>query len=507
MSVVSRLANSVFTSLAGYVGAEEQHPRELYKLQRYYYENNALYDRLHAALYSVGADTQSLRPIRNPANRAVEFYAAKLWPGDLAEAFEIKAEQEAIVEPIQQVWKWSNWAANKQVAARWFALDGDLLIKVVQNTDMDQVYLQLIEAQYLSDFDTDHRDYLTYIRLDLPQVRRQGDELKPYTLTEVWDKRLQTYRTWQHTKPADTPLEQLGTPTREEEMSAFGIDFLPFVHAKFRDIGEKRGVGCFTHAIDKIDEANRIATRLHQMLYRHNSNTWAVTADAFDKSGRPIPPPTVSTTSRATPGRDSAGNVLNEDQAEALGEKIVGLPSGWQLQSLVPQLQYAAALSILQDHMTEIEQDLPELAWYRLRQMGRDLSGRAVRLLLGDAVAKASEARGNAVAALVRANQMALTIGQNAGLFDGLGTYESGALEHTIKLPEILPLNEIEELEKLQVKGNLGVPQEQLWDEMGYSEEEIAKMRGMAEAGASIGERMLRNFETQFGGGGFGERE
>lgn len=460
---------SVYTSLAAYLGDEERHAREMYRLLDAYYEANGLYDRLHLELTHVNGDTEALRGLRNPANRAVEFYAAKLWP-----ELTLHAEQDAIVEPIQQVWTWSNWAAKKQVAARWFALHGDLFLKVVRSSDRDRVYFQLIRAEYVTDFDVDERGYLVYIRLDVPLTRREGDAERRVTWTEVWDKAGDSYRVWEHEQREDTPLERLGTPQESLSMVGdFGIDFLPFVWAPFRDIGRQRGVGCFTHVLDKIDEANRVATRLHQMQFRHAGGVWALEADLVDALGRPIPPPTI--------GKDAK----NADGEVELGqERLIRLPGGWHLKSLVPQIQYEAALQILEAHVQELERDLPELAYYRLRESS-DLSGRAIRLLLTDLVDKATEARGNALAALVRADQMALTIGARAGIpaFAGVGEYEAGALDHEIELPDVIPLSEIERLEALGLKRDvLALPTVRLQKEAGYTDEEIADIATEREA-------------------------
>lgn len=485
-----RGTKTAYTSPAAAVIAE-RHPRELYRLLRYYVENNGLYDEMYQALYRVSQEHESLRPLRNPANRVVEFYAAKLWPGQLHEAFDITADKkEEIIPAIEQVWQWSNWEAQKQVAARWFASYGDLFLKVVQSQDRERVYFQALEPEYVTDFDTDERNYLTYIRIDVPRQRREGDETKGYTHTEVWDKATQTYRVWEHTRPEDTDLRQLGRPVVSEPMSTYGIDFLPFVHAKFRDVGEARGVSAFTHALDKIDEANRMATRLHQMLFRHNNALWVLEANAVDAAGRPMPAPQLPT--------DSKGEVLLGDS------RIARLPGNAKLSSQVPQLQYGEALQILDAMMDELQRDLPELAYYALREQTA-ISGRAVRLLLGDALDKAEEARGNALAALKRANEMALTIGAHAKLkdFTAIGTWENGDYEHTIELPPIIPLSEMEELETLEAKRTaLDIPTETLWEEAGYSEDEIATMKTLREQGNSLGERLLRNFETQFGGGG-----
>ncbi len=498
--MASRLTSiQAYTSLAAQLADEAQPPREMYRLMYSYFLNNGLYDSLHDYLAKVNGDTESLRPLRNPANRVVEFYATHLWPGSLDEAFIIHAERDAIVEPIQQVWEWSNWAARKQVAARWYSLYGDMFIKIAQTADRERVYQQLIAPEYVTEFDTDERGYLTYIRLDVPQTRRDGDDEIEYTRTEVWNKPENSYRLWEHTQGEDTELGQLGTPKEALAITEFGIDFVPFVHAKFRDIGEDRGLGCFEHCIDKIDEANRVATRLHQMLFRHHGGTWTVEADIVDKANRPIPPPKFEKNA--------------DDEIELGNETIIPLPSGWHLQSLVPNIQYTAALDILNAHMAELQQDLPELAYYTIREHS-DLSGRAIRLLLSDVIDRVKEARDNAVSCFVRANQMALTIGKVAGVFRrGIGSYKAGDFEHTLELPDALPLTEIEQLETLAAKKELfGLATRRLLEEHGYTEDQIAEIlkeiadqqtaddaRSMQQS--SVGEQLLRGFESQFGGG------
>lgn len=498
-----------YRSIACYLQAQasqEAAPREWYKMLRAYYENNGLYDQLYEYMRAMATDAagrvdygaleQALCGLRNPAYRAVEFYAMHLWPGDLDTAFRIETDKERLADAIMQVWQWSNWAVKKQVAARWYARDGDLFIKVVQPEGVPRVYFQLIEAQYVSDFEEDERGYMTYCRIDVPQWRRNGDKVESYTRTEVWDKAGGDMRIWEHDKGLDAALARLGPPTQMRPLADMGIDFVPIVRAPFADVGEKRGASCFGHVLDKIDEANRQATRLHQMLFRHNDNIWAVQSDFVDPSGRPIPPPTLSTTTR------TRGDGTTEEQVELNGSKLARLPSGWKLQSLVPTLQYADALAILTAHMREIEDDLPELIYYRIRDLGTNISGRAVRMLLAGAIAKAEEARGNAVSALVRANQMAITIGQAAGIegFD-VGTYEAGDLEHTLILPELFALDESERLQDLQLKRSaLEIPLETLWAEYGYSEEQIADMLAKRQSESSIGAQLLKSFETQWSG-------
>lgn len=459
----------------------------LYTLLRAYYDQNGLYERTESALYDRGIWHEGMKGLRNPAYRAVEFYAAKLWPGVLPEALPIVTEHEDIVDPIEQVWGWSNWGAQKQVAARQFAMLGDLFIKVVQREDKSRVYFQIIDPAFVTDFDTDERGYLTYCRIDVPRTNRDGDTITRVTHTEVWTK--DRYRRWEHERDATTELRQLGNPLDDLSLSTFGIDFIPIVHAKFRDVGNDRGAGCFTHALDKIDEANRSATRLHQMLFRHNDATWAVTTGA-DAQGRPLPPVKVGLGTQVTVG-DS---------------RFVSLPGGADLKSLVPAIQYDAALNVLNAHMDEIEKDLPELAYYKLREMGQ-ISGVAVRSLLSDAIDKAIEARANAETALVRANQIALTLGTNAGLFQGLGTFAAGDFEHSFERRDIIPLNATElaarDMQDAQtgvIKHELGVPIVQVLSELGYSAEQVAEFeqqRSLEQT--NLGGALLTSFNTGAG--------
>jgi hypothetical protein len=443
---------------------QQMPPREMYAILRAYYESTGLYDALAVALNQQGVWRESLKGLRNPAFRAVEFYPATLWPGPLGEAFALEGDNaERLRAPIETVWRWSNWAAKKQVFARHLALFGDAFLKVA-TTDSDtaaerRVSFQLIEPEHVTDLELDERGYIRYVRLDVPRATR-GDDGKVVTSThtEAWDRDTQVYRRWEHKKPVTESLDRLGDPAEVRAFAEFGITFIPIVHAPFRDVGQDRGVGCFTLALDKIDEANRQATRLHQMLFRNNRNTWALGAGGMDASGRPLPPPRVN--SGGTDNDDDATITIGDDT-------FIRLPGNASLQSLVPQLQYEAALKILQDHMRELRQDIPELAYYEVTERS-DLSGRALRLMLGPALQRAAEARGNAQAALVRADQMALTLGAQAGLFTDLGgTYESGAFEHGFAERDVLPVDPLDKAEQARAEGQAA----QAWTAAGFPAE------------------------------------
>ena len=411
--------------------------RQFYQELKAYYLNNGLYEFINSVLDTTRVSNKTIKPLKNPANRVVEFYAALLWPGhDLNVSMPILAANEAILEPIDQIQKWSNFAVRKQRVARRFATLGDMVIKV--NTklnatgDVTAVYQSFIDPTYVSEIETDERGYVIFIRMDIPRWEEVNGQDKPFTHTEVWSKELQTWRIWVHERGIDEELDKLGSPdasgTFEE---SFGGDFVPFVYQEFRDDGNGRANGAFTGALDKIDEINIKATRLAQMLFRHGKADKMLVSDSVDKSGRPLPPPNVD-------------SITSSDNSITIqGEKFYKLPSGWSIEHLIANIDYDSHLKAIQGDMDELQQDLPELAYNRISEAS-DLSGRALRYMLEAAVSRLLEARGNGESAFVRANQMSLTIGQNLGLFSDLGSYESGALDHSFKPRPVLTPDNLE---------------------------------------------------------------
>jgi hypothetical protein len=465
-----------------------------YNYLRAYYLGNGLYDVLRESFSQMGYSNETVKPLRNPAYRVIEFYSAKLWPGDLANGIPLLGNQR-VIDAITQVHSMSNWATEKQAVARSFPMYGDLFLKVAtksENNRVSRVYMQNLEPQTVTDFDSDERSFLTYIRIDTPQTRRQPDgKVKAYTLTEVWDKPTQAFRRWEHDYGADTDIAQLGTPTEERSFGEFGIDFVPVVWQPFRHIGDSRGMAAITPAIDKIDEANRQATRLHQMLFRYNKPLWAASAGGNDASNRPLPPPRLG-------GSKGDTLILTNDPDQ---DDIVRLPGNATLTALVPTLDYASALTILQDQMAEIRQDLPEMVYSQLQERS-DLSGIAIRYLLEAAIDRMVEARGNADAALVRAQEMALTIGSKAGIFSGLGTYEAGSFEHSIGPRPILSLAEFDRAQIFKTYIDAGLPATSAGRRAGWTAQEIEEMakekeEADAQAKAGIAAAML-NAQEQF---------
>lgn len=485
--------------------------RDWYDLLAAYYYSNGLYQVLRDAAVTSGLGGEALRSLRNPAFRATEFHASHLWPGSLPDALPIVTENERIIDPIQQLWQWSNFGAQKQIVARTLPMLGDWFCKVRSSGDMlplseRRVWFQMIEPRHVTEFVRDDRGFLTYVRIDVPQVSTDsaGVVNERWSHVEVWSKALGTYRQWRYVgESVSVPVEQLTGLQVDEPLEALnGVDFIPIVHVPFRDVGDTRGVGCFVPVLDKIDEVNRLATRLHQMGFRNMRNIWASLRDGQDSSNRPLPPASVGARFKEAlglaPGREQPAQ-------SQVTETFIDLPGATRIESLVPDLKYDALLATVQDQLAEIGNDLPEIRWYSLSEQGADLSSRAIRLLMAPAVARVEEGRGNAETGLARLDQMALSMGQAIGLWLDAGRYERGDFEHSFEHRDVMPLSDIDEAEAHRARAqaaqgytSAGVPlMTVLTDVMDKTDEEARAILSVAaQAADAAADRAAQAFGT-----------
>lgn len=432
-----------------------------------YYLNNDLYRAVSLALREAGYWGEAMRELRNPTYAAVEFYVMTLWPGPLPDALPLTTENAALREPIERIWKWSNWGTKKQFAVRQFALTGDLFLRVATSgePDVDRVYIQAKKSKYVTDFEEDERGNIVWLRYDVPKIETQPDGTQhQYTHTEVWDT--EECRIWKNELDETVELDRLGTPDQTLTMQELGIDFVPWVRAPFQDIGDANGLPLIWPVLSKIDEVNRKATRLAQLMFRYNKAFWALKANQVDQQGRPLPAPQLK--QRGLARDDSDALDLKDDD-------IFRLPGNASLEAMVPSLNYGEYLNLIKTDLDEIKRDLPELQWYELLTTGNP-SGRALAYQMAPAINKVIETRGNAESALVKAQMMALTMGQNAGLWQ-VGSYDDGALEHSFAKRDVLPLSEADRADVAKVYVDMGVPAGMaLRRYAGWSEDDAGKV-------------------------------
>ena len=182
------------------------------------------------------------RPLRNVVPRAVDFFGLKMLPGQI----EIVTDDKQLKTAVEQVLTWSNFDEKKKLFLTDLALTGELFLRVgVMN---DKVYFQYIPPEDVTVIDEDWRGFLQNIRIDYMVEDEKGILI---THTEYWNK--EYFAVWEGNHGRDTKIEDLTNPLFYEMLSAYGLDFCPIVHIKFKDIGrvDFRGVGCVTQSLSR----------------------------------------------------------------------------------------------------------------------------------------------------------------------------------------------------------------------------------------------------------------
>ncbi len=431
------------------------------------------YNPLYEALYSLYKNDEAVitddttRRLRTVVNRSVEFYASKMIPG---QEMKVTSENPEVQEAIEQVIKDSNIANNKAPMIRGFSLYGDSFIRV--RGDKEKSYLEDISMFYVTDFGEDSRGFLTYLRIDIPTT---DDNNNPVNYTEYWDNETQTLRTWQGSSSRTTPIKELGSPKEITRFSELGIDFIPVVHTKFRDNGDPRGLGCVYHALDKIYEANRVATRLHDLLFAFGEPVFIASANDKDAQGRPLPPPRVDASASNAPVSSSTAAATVGVIGQIFG-RLISLPGMAKIESLIPNIDYSDALLILNAQMEELEKDLPELRWYALDSTAQSaMSGTALRTLLGAAIDRSNEARNSFLSSLSRAFEMALTIGIYNNVFPAsLGNFDSGDFDHELQVDSAWGESTDEKAATMEALTRAGVPAKAAMSIAGFTDTQVA---------------------------------
>lgn len=444
----------------------------------------------------------SVEAIRNAVPRIVSYYSDVLFTGDLEDALELKFGQdgenessEKLKAAIHEVWEFSNLTQSRRVLVRYLALYGSVFIKVVRPESKDYCYLQWLKPQYITAFDEDDRGNLTYVRLDIPDTEDTGTpQERPVWRSESWSKEKQeaVFATIERRSDDTVASEQALRDADGAKVLSFeelhGADFLPFAAIRAADTGEKRPAPVYDNALHLMAWINREATRLSDLLFRHNKAHKAIVGIGNDASGRPMAPPrpdgvrdlgqmnAEQEAQYTQPFGGSRGTILSSqnDDISIDGVAVMGLPGNAQMVDISPNINYEAARQWISDHIRELYEECPELLYYAVENRANQ-SGYALRQLIAGAVSRAEEMRDSILAALLKADMMALTVAQQAGLegfsSSEIGTYENGDFAHSFEPPEILPQTEAERREAeaaktenaqslMGVLTQLGVPRE-----------------------------------------------
>ncbi len=355
-----------------------------------------------------------LRNIYNFVSRVIDLevnsvYGGQIdWPGDLRTgAIPIEVDANAhpdLITSLKKVLKWSNFGRQKDLYVRNGARLGDSFLKVIPVFDIQEdedgtlslvgrkVRIEVLDPHKVKDVAHNESGDLTWICIEYTDI---GDDNKPFLYREEISKfEIAIFR-----------------EDKEISRTANTYGFVPVTHALHKNIGRKWGITSFHNTLEKIDEINDVASNTNDGI-RRASNPLIVTVGG--KMGQP-----------------------DTEMRERDQLLVVELPdTDMSVETVTPTIDVMGSIAS-QDKMTgEAEADVPQTSLQRIREKNGDMSGVAIENSYKDASGAIQAIHGNYDEPLLRALQMACTIGGVMGLPDfpyDLDSYEEGDLDFYIK--------------------------------------------------------------------------
>jgi hypothetical protein len=396
---------------------------------------------------------QYTRPIANPVYQVAEFYRTYLWGGRLSlDASDdpntalpiVNLANESYRPYIAQVFNWSNWSTRRHQVPASGAVMGDAFIQVIDDQITQKVYLKVTHASKFEELDKDPfgniKGYkISYQRTD--DINEHQEVV--YTETcERDDNGMVVYKLYKNGNlyPWDNAVEPEWTEN---------YGFIPAVHIQHRETSYGWGEPELYPRLPLIRELDDQYSLLNDQIRKTVNAPWIVsgeTARSFTESQFTDP-----TTARPLGAREEALMLFLANPDSNMMPMVTNLPIN-EVRENIAQLQRL------------LEDSYPELALTRIKDIAQ-ASGVTVRRLQQPAENKILAYRDVYDGALVKAVQMALTIGGMRGIFGGINesSYASGALDFTIGKRPVFstdPMDDIEikqaQAEALSTMANVG---------------------------------------------------
>ena len=387
-----------------------------------YYENK----RLYRVLCELGVTPAELPTEWNPVPAVVAFYQANTLGRGLRIAARDEARQEALEAAVGQVWQASNFGRLTEGLVETAAVLSDTFVKVAERADeagvATAVYLQEVAPEHVRSLTVDERGYVTAVRIDTPRQESVFDgRAERHVLVEYWKKEWEDgeggVRFFEVAPGVEVEDGRLGEPVRVQSFAELGYDFVPVVYA-------------YTPAhwwslTDQVDQYNRLAWRMHRL----NRPTGVIHGRHVDADGRPMPAPRVQTTEQVTTYEESADGAAG----------WIRVPGNSQFEWASSPIDFGAAVQQLERVRQGVEDALPE---YRVATLdATQVATETLQVLFGMAGERVLAMREALELALSRAQMMALSIGQLAGLVGfeagAIGTWEDGGIVHGFEEREV----------------------------------------------------------------------
>ena len=365
---------------------------EWYDLLEAYYRNNP-YDVLTATAYK-GAHglPRSMRPVYNPTKRAVDWYPGHVYPqgyGVVPFADGTAPELEAAVSVAFETW--GNWTRLQSIYVRTGARVGNVLIELESDTESGRVYPILIHPSFVPDIELNHRGDVLLVEITIP--RYDPIAKKSYT----FGKRI--------TRDTITTLyngEPHGYDGNEAELEN-PFPFAPAVWVPHTATGDVLGAPVIDGVIGKIDEANRIATSVNDFIGRFNRQGIVFASSA--------PPTSLPKAIEAQNAKAGIKTNLADPYADAQELPYLAGPADLTAHRLIENMGIGEAYQYLVGLLGELGDDLPETTLDKDLRAMSNVTGPGAARMTSDVVNRLGEAQRNYDWGLMRAAQMAMTMG------------------------------------------------------------------------------------------------
>jgi hypothetical protein len=405
-----------------------------------FFENTA-YRSVHTWSTKFKADYglyKYTRAIYNPAHRLGDFWQTHLWGGVLdvvngvagdGGALPIVTDNNTLRESIAKLWQDTNWQISKDVVSLWGATLGDVMLKVIDDTERKRMYLSVVHPSTLSELERDARGNVRgYTLTETRADPRGGNRDVTYTETAERDGENVVYRTY-----LNNDL-YAWNGAASEWFEPYG--FVPMVTIQHNNVGLSWGWSELHAAMSKMREVDDQASKLSDHIRKYVDPAWLATG-IQKAANTPTVTNSAATSTRPEPGREEM--------------KILYANAGADIKPFVASLDLPGALQHVTNLLSSLEDDYPELRIEKLRLSG-DITGRAMQLAQQPAEAKVLKRRAGYDDALRRAHQMAIAIGGWRG-YDGykgfnLESYKAGDLDHSIGERTVFQTTKADKLEE-----------------------------------------------------------
>jgi hypothetical protein len=429
------------------------------------------------------------RQVVNMAYRLGDFYRTHIFGGRLPEAIPIVKSENRDLNPAispaihDYLYRHSNWQVQKDIVGLWGPVLGEVGIRVVDNPTKQRVYLEPVSPATVTQMTPDMAGNVqSYTR---HQARRDPEEEYEWVRfsEECWkDGDTVYFQTYRNEQPYEWPDQ----PESDDGEGHWSVDygFVPMVWIKHFDPGLEGGWAEFTPAIGGVREVDDLCSILTDQARRILNSPWLMNSKKPTSSLMAGPTQTpnemAATESTYEPiGRDRLRLYWN-DPANNGGKNA----QPFQLAGDMPLGDVGDQI----DRLTRfVEKMYPELL---IDGETTGDSGRARRSFRQRAESKVEDRRAAYEDALVRAHQMALSIGGSRPgrraypgyeAFDE-SSYDSFELAHRIGIRPIfakdpLDLLEVETARATSVRTSkeAGIKTSIAMRRSGYTEEEIAE--------------------------------